>query len=49
MPQNKDLTRLVRTRMAETGERYTEALTYVLSLTKLTPLPSAWFITGSPG
>ena len=48
MPQNKDLKRLVRTRMAETGERYTEALTYVLSLTKLTPLPSAWFITGSP-
>jgi hypothetical protein len=47
MPQNKDLKRLVRARMAETGERYTQALTHVLSLTKLEPLPSAWFITGS--
>ena len=31
MPQNKDLKRLVRARMAETGERYTQALTHVLS------------------
>ena len=46
MPQNKDLKRLVRARMAETGERYTEALTHVLSLTMLERLPSAWFITG---
>ena len=47
MPQNKDLKRLVRARMAETGERYTQALTHVLSLAKLEPLPAAWFITGS--
>jgi len=47
VPQNKDLKRLVRARMAETGERYTQALTYVLSLTKLERLPAAWFITGS--
>ena len=47
MPQNNDLKRLVRARMAETGERYTQALTHVLSLAKLEPLPAAWFITGS--
>ena len=47
MPQNKDLKRLVRASMAETGERYTQALTQVLSLTKLGPLPPPWFITGS--
>ena len=40
MPQAKDLKRLVRARVAQTGERYTQALTYVLSLTKLDPLPS---------
>ena len=33
MPRNKDLKRLVRTRMAETGERYTQAL------------PNSWFAT----
>ncbi len=47
MPQNKDLKRLVRARMAETGEHYTQALTQVLSLTTLDPLPAPWFITGS--
>lgn len=47
MPQNKDLKRLVRARMAETGERYTQALTQVLSLTTLGPLPPPWFVTGS--
>jgi hypothetical protein len=47
VPQNKDLKRLVRARMAETGERYTQALTNVLSQTKLESLPAAWFITGS--
>lgn len=30
MPQNKDLKRLVRARMAETGENYTQALTALL-------------------
>lgn len=29
MPQNKDLKRLVRARMAETGENYTRALARV--------------------
>lgn len=47
MPQDKDLKRLVRARMAETGERYTQALAHVLSLTKLQPLPAPWFLTGS--
>jgi hypothetical protein len=47
VPQNKDLKRLVRARMAETGERYTQALTHVLSQTRLGPLPPPWFITGN--
>lgn len=47
MPQNKDLKRLVRARMAQTGEHYTQALSQVLSLTGLDPLPAPWFITGS--
>lgn len=47
MPQNKDLKRLVRARMAETGERYTQALAHVLSLTRLDPLPLPWRLTGS--
>ena len=47
MPQNKDLKRLVRARMAATGERYTQALTQVLSQTSLGPLPPPWFVTGS--
>ena len=47
MPQNKDLKRLVRARMAETGENYTQALTYLLGLVTLEPLPAAWQITGS--
>src|SRR5262249_23764275 len=46
-PQNKDLKRLVRARMAETGERYTQALAHVLSLTRLDPLPLPWRLTGS--
>jgi len=32
VPQNKDLKRLVRARMAETGENYTQALTHVQGL-----------------
>lgn len=47
MPQNKDLKRLVRARMAQTGERYTQALTAILSQTKLDPLPKPWFMAGS--
>jgi hypothetical protein len=50
MPQNKDLKRLVRTRMAETGESYTQALARVRTLEageRLDRLPPAWHLTGS--
>ena len=47
MPRNKDLKRLARARMAETGERYTQALTHLLSQPDLEPLSAAWFMTGS--
>jgi hypothetical protein len=46
VPQNKDLKRLVRTRMAETGENYTQALTHLQGQAALDPLPAAWHITG---
>jgi hypothetical protein len=39
VPQNKDLKRLVRARMAETSENYTQALTALLGETRLDPLP----------
>src|SRR5215469_16156976 len=45
MPRNKDLKRLARARMAETGERYTQALTHLLSQPVLEPLSAAWFMT----
>ncbi len=47
MPQHKDLKRLVRARMAETSENYTQALTALLSETRLDPLPGGWFMAGS--
>jgi hypothetical protein len=47
VPQNKDLKRLVRTRMAETGENYTQALTHLQGQAELEPLPAAWHITGN--
>jgi len=47
VPRNKDLKRLVRTRMAETGENYTQALTHLLRQVELEPLPAPWHITGS--
>ena len=47
MPRNKDLKRLARARMAETGERYTQALTHLLSQPELGPMSAAWFMTGS--
>jgi hypothetical protein len=47
VPQNKDLKRLVRARMAETGEHYTQALAHLQSLRDLEPLPAAWHVTGS--
>jgi hypothetical protein len=47
VPKNKDLKRLVRARMAKTGESYTQALTAILSQTRLEPLPAPWNLTGS--
>jgi hypothetical protein len=47
MPKKKDLKRLVRTRMGETGENYTQALAHVLSQVDLEPLPPAWHVTGT--
>ena len=47
MPQNKDLKRLVRARMAESGENYTQALAHVRVGERLDPLPPAWHLTGS--
>jgi hypothetical protein len=47
VPQNKDLKRLVRARMAETGENYTRALTALLGETRLDPLPDGWFMAGT--
>jgi hypothetical protein len=47
VPQNKDLKRLVRTRMAETGENYTQALSHLQARPALEPLPGAWRMTGS--
>jgi hypothetical protein len=47
VPQHKDLKRLVRARMAETSENYTQALTSLLSETRLDPLPDGWFMAGS--
>jgi hypothetical protein len=47
MPRNKDLKRLVRARMAETGENYTSALARILSETDLELLPEPWHLTGS--
>jgi hypothetical protein len=47
VPRNKDLKRLVRARMAETGENYTSALACILGETELEPLPEPWKLTGS--
>lgn len=47
MPSNKDLKRLVRARMAETGENYTQALTAVLSEPALEPVPAPWWVSGT--
>jgi hypothetical protein len=47
VPQHKDLKRLVRARMAETGENYTQALTALLGEAALDPLPDGWFMAGS--
>jgi hypothetical protein len=47
MPSNKDLKRLVRTRMAETGENYTQALSALLSTPELEPVPAPWHVSGT--
>jgi hypothetical protein len=47
VPQNKDLKRLVRARIAQTGENYTRALTALLGETRLDPLPDGWHMSGS--
>jgi hypothetical protein len=47
VPQHKDLKRLVRARMAETDENYTQALTALLNQTTLDPLPVGWHMSGS--
>jgi hypothetical protein len=51
VPQNKDLKRLIRARMAETGENYTQALARVRALEtgeRLDPLPPAWHLRHAP-
>jgi hypothetical protein len=45
MPKKKDLKRLVRTRMGETGENYTQALTHV----RFSALLRAWEVTDWAG
>jgi hypothetical protein len=47
VPQPKDLKRLVRARMAETEENYTQALTALLREARLDPLPGGWHMSGS--
>jgi hypothetical protein len=47
VPKHKDLKRLVRARMAETSENYTQALTSLLGETALDPLPDGWFTAGT--
>jgi hypothetical protein len=47
VPQNKDLKRLVRARMAETSENYTQPLTALLGEARLDPLPGGWHMAGS--
>jgi hypothetical protein len=47
MPSNKDLKRLVRARMTETGENYTQALSAVLSTPELEPVPAPWHVAGT--
>lgn len=47
MPHNKDLKRLVRARMAEAGENYTQTLSAVLSSPGLEPVPAPWHVAGS--
>lgn len=50
MTQNKDLKKLVRERMQQTGERYTEALANIIKATPLAPVPAPWFMGGErPG
>jgi hypothetical protein len=47
MPDHKDLKRLVRTRMTETGENYTQARTALLAAPELEPMPAPWLVSGT--
>jgi hypothetical protein len=47
VPQHKDLKRLVRARMDETGQNYTQALTALLGETNLDPVPDGWHMSGN--
>jgi hypothetical protein len=47
MPNHKDRKRLVRTRMAETGENYTQALSALLDAPALEPVPAPWHVSGT--
>lgn len=47
MPTNKDLKRLVRARMTETGENYTQALSALAGGPALEPVPAPWRLSGS--
>jgi hypothetical protein len=50
VPKDKDFKHLVRERMSETGERYTQAREEMLARPKLAPVPEPWHMAGDrPG
>lgn len=46
MPKDKDFKHLVRERMSETGERYTQAREETLARPRLAPIPEPWHMAG---
>jgi hypothetical protein len=46
VPQDKDFKRLVRARMSQTGERYTQAREGILARPELAEIPAPWFMAG---
>jgi len=46
VPKDKDFKHLVRERMSETGERYTQAREEMLAMPALAPIPAPWFMGG---
>lgn len=46
MPKDKDFKHLVRERMSETGERYTQAREEILARPKLAEIPKPWHMAG---